>query len=48
MMKKIKIIESNCTPELEKTTNKLLKKGWKYLETFAKGSNVMVVIMKKN
>ncbi len=29
MEEKIKILESNCTPEFEKTINEYLKKGWK-------------------
>ena len=28
MLRKIKILESTCTPDLEKDINKMLKKGW--------------------
>lgn len=45
MMKKIKIIESNCTPKLKKTINKLLKKDWVLMKIFAMGSNIMVAMV---
>ena len=45
MAQKIKIIESNCTPELEKTINKLLKGGWKVRGSIIKGVDSLVVMM---
>ncbi|WP_424002639.1 hypothetical protein [Maribacter sp. IgM3_T14_3] len=45
MSKKIKIIESDYTPQLEETINKLLKEGWKLRGSIIKGVNCLVVMM---
>tara|TARA_R110002051_G_scaffold324546_1_gene422312 strand:+ start:108 stop:257 length:150 start_codon:yes stop_codon:yes gene_type:complete len=47
MAKEIKIIDSNCTPKLEKSINKLLKQGWKIRGNLIKGSYSLVVMMER-
>lgn len=45
---KIKIVESNCTPALEKLINKLLKKGWKIKGNVFLGVECLTIVLYKN
>ncbi len=49
MEKRIKILESNCTPEFENTINEYLKKGWKIKGNLLNnnGSLILMMIIKK-
>jgi len=45
---KVKILESNCTPKLEKTINKYLENGWKISGKLFKGLDCLTIMLYKN
>lgn len=45
---KVKILENDCRPKLEKTINNHLKKGWKIKGNLLKGDGSLIIMMYKN